>query len=319
MISIIVPVYNVESYLTRCVESLLTQSEADIEILLVDDGSTDSSGALCDSFAARDHRVRVIHKRNGGLSSARNAGIEAAQGQYIQFLDGDDYLAPNAAQRLMEVASAVGDFDFIQFHYEETDGSWCGDVQIEANIRICTDVREMFSYCYQNGGVAASACTKLYRTSLFDGLRFQEKILHEDEQLLNALLPRCHKVVYTNMVLYGYVMRGGSIIHDTFNLHKLDVLDIMDERIAVLKDLGYTEFIPPTQQGQFRTAAALYCQARRAKDKAACTRLKEKLRILSTVPDLAPGGQYAILCKLTKLTPQAVELYYLIRRICGKS
>ena len=117
----------------------------------------------------------------------------------------------------------------------------------------------------------------------------------------------------------GYVMRGGSIIHDTFNLHKLDVLDIMDERIAVLKDLGYTEFIPPTQQGQFRTAAALYCQARRAKDKAACTRLKEKLRILSTVPDLAPGGQYAILCKLTKLTPQAVELYYLIRRICGKS
>lgn len=319
MISIIVPIYNIENHLPRCIKSLFAQSFTEFEVILVDDGSTDSSGALCDGYGSKDNRFYVIHKPNGGLSSARNAGLDVAQGDHILFLDGDDYLSADAIRSLAEIAAVVGDFDFIQFHYAETDGSWQGCVRQNPNIRLCTDVQEMFTYLYQKGGVAASACTKLYRASLFDGLRFQEGIAHEDEQLLNVLLPRCRKVVYTDLVLYGYVMRNGSIIHDTFNRHKLDVLTIMDERIDVLQKLGYEEFVLPTQQGQFRTAAMMYCQARRANDNEAAAQLKARLKTLTAIPGLAPGGQYSALYYLTKLTVQAAELYYWVRRACGRS
>ncbi len=319
MTSIIVPVYNIKSYLPRCVESLLAQSDPDFEVILVDDGSADGSGALCDAYAARDSRFRAVHKANGGLSSARNAGLDAARGEYILFLDGDDYLAPDAVRSLNAIAAAAGAFDFIQFRYAETDGSWQPGARQEPNVRICTDVREMFAYLYQTGGAAASACTKLYRAALFRGLRFREGIAHEDEQLLNSLLPRCRRVVYTDLTLYGYVMRSGSITHDAFNRHKLDVLPVMDERVAVLQELGYAEFVRPTQRRQFITAAMLYCQARRAHDGAASDCLRAKLRALAAIPGLAPGGQYSLLYYLTKLTPQAAELYYAARRVCGKS
>lgn len=319
MTSIIVPVYNIKNYLPRCIESLLAQSDPDFEVILVDDGSADGSGALCDAYAARDGRFRVVHKANGGLSSARNAGLDAARGEYILFLDGDDYLALDAVQSLNAIAAAAGAFDFIQFRYAETDGSWQPGARQKPDVRICTDVREMFAYLYQAGGVAASACTKLYRAALFRGLRFREGIAHEDEQLLNSLLPRCRRVVYTDLMLYGYVMRSGSITHGAFNRRKLDVLPVMDERVAVLRELGYAEFVRPTQRRQFITAAMLYCQARRAHDDAAADCLRERLKALAAIPGLAPGGQYSLLYYLTKLTPQAAELYYAVRRVCGKS
>ena len=122
MVSIIVPVYNIERYLPQCMNSLFAQTAPDFEVILVDDGSTDGSAALCDQYAKQDARVQVIHKKNGGLSSARNAGLDAATRLYLLFLDGDDYLAPSAIQSLLEIASANADFDFIQFQYAETDG-----------------------------------------------------------------------------------------------------------------------------------------------------------------------------------------------------
>ena len=127
MVSIIVPVYNIERYLPQCMNSLFAQTAPDFEVILVDDGSTDGSAALCDQYAKQDARVQVIHKKNGGLSSARNAGLDAATRLYLLFLDGDDYLAPSAIQSLLEIASANADFDFIQFQYAETDGSWQAD------------------------------------------------------------------------------------------------------------------------------------------------------------------------------------------------
>lgn len=318
MVSIIVPVYNIESYLSKCIESLQSQTMTDFEAILVDDGSTDNSGNLCDRYAAQDSRFRVIHKVNGGLSSARNAGLDSVKGEYIMFVDGDDYLVSNAVQSMKDIADANDSFDFIQFQYAETDGSWQGDIQ-NTNLRICTDVRKMFEYLYQMGGVAASACTKFYSASVFEELRFREGIAHEDEQLLNTMLPKCHKVIYTDLVLYGYVMRSGSIIHDKFNWHKIDALKIMDERIDVLKKIGYTEFIQTTQQSQFRIAAMLYCEARRVNNDEAVVWLKEKLKILAKTRGLALVGQYLILYYLIRLTPQAMDAYYLIRRIFGKS
>ena len=319
MVSIIVPVYNIQQYLTNCVESLFAQMYDEIEIILVDDGSTDGSGQFCDRFAEQDDRIRVIHKENGGLSSARNAGLDAASGQYILFLDGDDYLAPNAVSRLMDLAKKDDEVDFIQFQYAETDGSWLPDPNQQANAQLCTDSREMFRYLYQKGGVAASACTKLYRASLFESLRFREGIVHEDEELITRLLPVCHRVIYTQLVLYGYVMRGGSIVRDRFSPHKLDVFKIMDERAEALEHLGYDEFIPETRSRQFHTAAMLYCQARRAGDTASAALLRDRLKNLSESRIIPLTGQYRLLYNLTRLTARAPELYYQIRRLCGKS
>lgn len=319
MISIIVPVYNIEKYLPQCMDSLFYQTASAFEVILVDDGSTDSSGALCDQYAKQDTRVQVIHKKNGGLSSARNAGLDAAKGAYILFLDGDDYLAPNTIQNLMEIAAAHSDFDFIQFHYAETDGSWQANPTQAANAQICTEPYEMFRYIYQYGGVAASACTKLYRASLFEKLRFQEGITHEDEELITRLIPQCHRVIYTDLILYGYAMRGGSIIHDKFNPHKLDVLEIMDARADVLHKLGYEELVHETRSRQFRTAASLYCQARRAGTADLAKQLRAELKVLSKEQTLSLSGQYWLLYRLTRLTECAPELYYCIRRICGKT
>lgn len=319
MISIIVPVYNVESYLPRCMDSLFEQTYPAFEVILVDDGSTDMSGALCDRYAVQDPRIKVIHKKNGGLSSARNAGLDAAHGRYIMFLDGDDYLAPCALRLLSGVAAEVGEFDFIQFHYVETDGNWQAPPTQAANIRICTELREMFCYLYRCGGDAASACTKLYRASLIKELRFCEGIAHEDEELVTRMLPQCRRVIYTDLDIYGYIMRSGSIIHGSFNPHKLDVLGIMDERLAMLQKLGYYDLAAETQSRQFKTTANLYCCARRSGDLISEKRLKSKLKSLSKEGNLLLTGQYRLLYYLTRITGFAPDIYYFVRRICGKS
>ena len=177
----------------------------------------------------------------------------------------------------------------------------------------------MFRSLSQRGGGAASACTKVYRASLFEKMRFREGIAHEDEELITRLLPQCHRVIYTGLVLYGYVMRSGSIIHDQFNPHKLDVLDIMDARADVLRKLGCGEFVQETRSRQFCTAAQLYCQARRSGAADMAKRLRAKLRALAREPKLRLSGQYRLLYRLTRLTGYAPELYYCVRRFCGKS
>lgn len=317
-ISVIIPIYNVSAFLSKTVHSVCTQTEQNLEILLVDDGSTDGSGVLCDEFASADNRIRVIHKQNGGLSSARNAGLDVATGDYILFLDGDDYLAPNAAELLLDVAAKHELFDFIQFYYTETDGSWTADPRQEANARLCSDVKDMFRYLYAKGGVAASACTKLYRRTLLDDLRFQEGITHEDEEFITRLLPRCKNVVYTELALYGYVMREGSIVHKPFHPHKMDIFPIMDERIVVLNTYGLYDLVAEARKGQFMTAARLYCEARRDGYATEQKALMEQAKRLTANQNLPLTGQYRLLFELMKWNKYAIELYCQVRRLLGK-
>jgi len=319
MVSIIVPVYNIVSFLPDCVNSLTGQSCRDVEIVLVDDGSTDGSGALCDRFAAEDDRIRVIHKQNGGLSSARNAGIDAASGKYLLFVDGDDYLAAEAVQRLTAIAETTG-ADFVQFLYHETpDSAWVPDAAQQADVRICTDLRQMFSYLYERGGVAASGCTKLFRRTLFQNLRFQDGIRHEDEELMTRLLPRCRKVAYTELVLYGYRMRGGSIVHTRFSPGHMDIFPIMEQRIRTLQQYGYADLVRETRTRLFCTAAWQYCQARAAGYAPEAAVLKQHITTQSKQESLTLSGQYGLLYRLTRHCAFAPEIYYFIRKICGKN
>lgn len=320
MVSIIVPVYNVEEYLPVCVKSLQGQTARDIRILLVDDGATDGSGELCDRYAARDDRIRVIHKENGGISSARNAGLDQAEGEWVLFLDGDDYLAATAVERLLAVVADHPDADFVQFHYQETyDDGWSPDPRIQANPRIVTDTKNFFDTLYAQGGIGASACTKLFRRTLVDGLRFTQGLRHEDEELMTRLLPLCRKVVYTDLVLYGYRMRPGSTVHSGFHPRSMDALTVMSQRLQTLSVLGYQELVGLTRQRMFQTAAWQYCLARRGGFREETAQLKKWLLTLSReeVPHLS--GQYKLLHRLTRLTSAAPGMYYCVRRLCGKS
>ncbi len=318
MVSIIVPVYNIKEYLAGCVESLQKQTCPDLEIILVDDGSTDGSGALCDGYAAQDTRIRVVHKENGGLSSARNAGLEVATGQWILFVDGDDYLVHNAVEQLLAVAQEYPDTDFVQFLYQETDGSWQPENQSVEQM-VLSEVPDFFRRLYDLGGVAASSCTKLFRRELFEILRFQKGIRHEDEELMTRLLPICRKAVYTSLVLYGYVVRQGSIIHSGFSPKSMDIFPIMDQRIQVLQQLDCGDLVLETQCRMFQTAAWQYCLARKNGFGQEAALLKQRILALSGTPNLPLGGQYRILHRLAGVTPAAVDLYYFIRRLSGKT
>ncbi len=318
MVSIIVPVYNISEYLPVCVESLRKQTYTDVEIILVDDGSADGSGALCDEYALKDSRIRVVHKENGGLSSARNAGLDIAAGEWILFVDGDDYLVPDAVTLLLEVASCHPDADFVHFLYQETDGSWQPGEQT-ANITVRTQAPEFFQYLYDMGGVAASACTKLFNKALFKDLRFKDGIRHEDEELMTRLLVKCRKAVYTDLSLYGYVMRSGSIVHSDFTWDAMVIFSIMNARIHTLQQLGCDDLVIQTQCRLFQTAVWQYCQARKSDHRLEAAILKVLIQQKAEIKKLPLHGQYRILHRLAGITPAAIGLYYHIRRFTGKT
>ena len=318
MVSIIVPVYNIKEYLPRCVESLRGQSHAKLEILLVDDGSTDGSGQLCDALAGSDGRILVIHKENGGLSDARNAGLDKAAGEWILFVDGDDYLTAAAVEQLLK--QTAEDVDFVQFHYRETqDCAWQGEVRTAVTAETETEPTRMWHRLYELGGVGASSCTKLWNRRVFDGVRFQKGILHEDEELMNRVLPNCRKAVYTDLVLYGYFTRSGSIVNSGFKPKSMDILPILEARIGILRELGCEELVKNTCVRQFKTAAWQYCLAKKGGFKAEAAALKRKLLALAKEPGLSLSGQYKLLYQLSRFTSGAPGLYYLLRRAMGKT
>lgn len=236
-VSIIVPIYNVKEYMSAAVTSVINQSEKDIEIILVDDGSTDGSGRLCDQFAESDPRIQVIHKKNGGLSSARNAGVISAHANYVLFLDGDDYIHPRTVERLLEAIS-IAPADIVQFQYQEVEETV--NLPDLAQIEIIGQshtAQEAFSRLYEYGGVYASGCTKLIRKQLLIEIPF-ENIRHEDEMWCTRVFQRDLTITYIPDILYGYIMRQGSIIHSQFRPSMLDILEVRKQRIEALNKLG---------------------------------------------------------------------------------
>lgn len=317
MVSIIVPVYNINKYLPACVRSLLAQTCRDIEILLVNDGSTDGSDKLCNSLAASDPRIRAIHKENGGLSDARNFGIDRAKGDWLLFVDGDDYLAPDAVQRLLALAEP--DVDFVQFLYQETgDTNWLPDPMQPANPITCTTVRQFFDRLYDMGGVAASACTKLWNRRVFQDIRFRKGILHEDEELMTRVLPGCKKIVYTDLLLYGYVIRGGSIVHSAFRPKYMDIFPIMEARIDTLEVLGFDDLILQTRKRLFTTALYRFCDAKKGGFHEEARLLKQRFRPLCREKGLPLDRRFRLLRAMTRVFPATPELYYHARKLCGK-
>lgn len=225
-ISIIVPVYKVEDYLENCVNSLLNQSYINIEIVLVDDGSPDSCPKLCENYARVDSRVKVIHKENGGLSSARNAGIVAATGKYITFIDSDDYVNIHYIEILVNAMQRY-DTDIAVCSYDIVSPEKVNSEDVISELEYKKMSRDEFIETALYGkGFSVSAWGKLYKRSMFSELRYMEGILYEDLQIFPHIAKMIYSAVYVDAKLYYYTIRPNSIINSKFTMRKLDYINM---------------------------------------------------------------------------------------------
>lgn len=233
-VSIIVPVYNVEQYLKECIESILAQAWKNFEVILVDDGSTDSSGKICDEYSQKKEFISVIHKKNGGLSSARNAGIDVAQGDYLAFIDSDDVVHPRYLSELVAIVKKEkADLAACNFCV----GSlcrWKNFSEVKYDIRCNEDVLKKMN---DNDVVVTVAWNKLYHAKFFReyGLRYPVGKIHEDMFLTPQILYYTKKMVITNEQLYFYRQRENSIMNSSFSIKQLDALDAIEFRIELFQ------------------------------------------------------------------------------------
>lgn len=241
-ISVIIPVYKVEPYLDACVASVAAQTFSDLEILLVDDGSPDGCPALCDAWAQKDPRVRVIHRENGGLSAARNTGIDAATGQFLAFVDSDDLLEPDTLRRAYE-AQRQHDADLVIFNLVYVDEhntplpapDFTGfrDEVLDAD-----GVWQRYFALAEQKIYYVVAWNKLYKRELFAGLRYAEGKRYEDQFLLPGLLARCKTIACLGYPGYRYVQRGGSIMAQGSSRNYLDRSEFLLEWCAYFAGKG---------------------------------------------------------------------------------
>lgn len=236
-ISIIVPVYDVEQFLSRCLESILSQTFQDFEVILVNDGSTDNSYQICLEYARRDTRVVIIDKENGGLSSARNAGLNVAKGEYIGFVDSDDYIAPDMYDLLYKnIVSYGADISICSFYLVYSDGriihtkpkGICKCMSNEEAIRTLLSTKQFENHAWD----------KLYKKALFNQIRFPENELFEDIAVMHRLLDNCRKVIYESKPEYYYVQRPGSIVNSSFNIKKLQFVKQCQRVVDFSKSKG---------------------------------------------------------------------------------
>lgn len=242
-ISIIVPVYNVDEYLEKCIQSILNQTFKNYELILVNDGSTDLSGEICDKYKKIDNRIKVIHKKNGGLSSARNAGLDIALGEYIAFVDSDDSIHPQMYEILFGLIKKYdADISCCSFKkvyntsHQNYDKVYSSKIYEMNNIQAVTSIDKEYI-----GVRLVIACNKLYNRSLFKNLRYNIGRIHEDEFMAHRILYKCRKLIYIDEDLYYYLQRSGSIMSNRFSKSKVDALMSLSDRIKFFEEVGLKE------------------------------------------------------------------------------
>lgn len=246
LISVIVPVYRVEEYLERCVKSILSQTYKNLEVILVDDGSPDQCPAICDACAEKDARVKVIHQENKGLSGARNAGIDVASGEYLAFVDSDDYVSPHFIEELYQLLQDTGcAIGQCRFSYVKGDG-----LVEEGDSAFCIyrgeSLMEQLYGPEEKATCFVVAWNKLYWAELFKetGIRYPEGRIHEDEATTYRLFHEAKKLAFLDRALYGYYTENGGSITSVFSAKRLQWLTAHEERIAFFKKNGYEKLLP---------------------------------------------------------------------------
>ena len=240
LISVIVPVYKVEPYLSRCIDSILAQTFADFELILINDGSPDKCGKICDEYAQKDKRIQVIHKENGGLSSARNEGIDWAfansNSQWITFIDSDDWIHPQYLELLLFGATSTNT-DICVCEYTET--SEFSDFENLNNVNPQNLSPEEFFVNYHI--TATIACCKLYKKNCFENIRYPLGKIHEDEYTTYKILFKKNYVSYLKDPLYFYYTNPDSIVRSEWSPKRLDAISALEEQIAYFQKSGHRD------------------------------------------------------------------------------
>lgn len=239
LISVIVPVYKVERYLERCVNSICNQTYTNLEIILVNDGSPDRCGEICDAFARKDSRIHVFHKENGGQASARNLGLSVAKGEWIGFVDSDDTIASNMYEKLLEIADTY-DADIVCCGIERVDDnghlSYFND-QLD-DLLVLNRV-DAFQELIQNYRITNAPVDKLYHKNVFEDVRMLEGMIYEDFEVMPRVLVNASKVVYTGDPLYYYYMSPNSTMRAAFSPRQFDVV-----KASLLRLKTYETYCP---------------------------------------------------------------------------
>lgn len=239
LVSVIIPVYNVAPYLKECVDSVCHQTYPHLEILLIDDGSSDGSGQMCDAFAQQDDRISVYHKANAGLSEARNDGIRRSSGDYLYFIDSDDYLIdPEIIEKMVSGARRF-DVPLVVAAYQRVDNNCvnhCVNIELMPELAVY-QAQDMIAKMYQYARFSGNFIVvhnKLCKRDLFDDCLFPAGRIHEDEFVIYKLYLKAEQVLWLPYETYAYRMRANSIMRSPYSLKRLDIIDAYEERIEVL-------------------------------------------------------------------------------------
>lgn len=262
ILSIIVPIYNVEKYLEECIKSILKQTYNSFELILIDDGSTDSSGKIADYFLSIDKRVKVIHQCNKGLSSARNIGIEISSGKYIMLVDSDDVIDYRMCEIMVNNAEENNAdlviCDFLEF---SSNIIYTNNINIKSekfnNIEALEGLTDKFRSKF------TISTNKLYRKRLLEKNKFMSNRIHEDEFIIHRILNDSNKIIYIPIKLYYYRKRINSITTNKFSKKSLDKIDAFYDRVKFFNNLGLIELSERTQRVYLNCYLENYYKARR--------------------------------------------------------
>lgn len=234
LVSVIVPIYKVEEYLDRCVESIVNQTYKNLEIILVDDGSPDNCPQMCDSWAEKDSRIKVVHKKNGGLSDARNAGIPFATGEIISFIDSDDWIALNMFETMLnQMLDDNSDIVSCGVKWIKEDGTVIRDVTVSNNEVL--DTQSAMKELINDNMIKQHVWNKLYKYDLIKDILFEKGKYHEDVFWSYQIVGQAHRISVITDSLYNYVQRSNSIMGEGFSAKRLDALDANELRCKYMK------------------------------------------------------------------------------------
>ncbi len=253
LITVVVPVYKVEKYLRQCVDSVLAQTYKNLEIILVDDGSPDNCPGICDEYAEKDERVKVIHRENGGLSAARNSGIKIAEGKYISFIDSDDYVQPVYIEQLY---CALVSFDAAvsECSYSHKESEL--DSQLKSDFKLYSD-KEALTEILIERDLITSACGKLFVTEIFENIRFPEGQLYEDYAVMPMIFNKAKKISFVDSKLYFYRVNDESITKSSFNEKHMQYFEVA-ERVNEYIEKKYPDLLKHSLNRDTSMAVAFF-------------------------------------------------------------
>lgn len=241
LISVIVPVYNIKDYIDKCVESLIRQTYQNLQIFLVDDGSTDGSGQICDRYAKEDSRIIVLHKKNGGLSDARNYGLDRASGDLLAFVDGDDWVHPQMYELMLDVMKSwEADIVTCWFERDNEDFAKQRYNQNELGLKCLTGAEALSNIEIPH----VVAWNKLYKREIFEDIRYPKGKVHEDEYVAHKIFYKCKRIVVINESLYFYTTRSDSIVAHMTPERIDNALEALSDRVEFSYRKNWTEVMP---------------------------------------------------------------------------